>query len=94
MPEVSVFISKQVNFFLAENEWFERHNLIVVQIKVHISSGGETVRTYAVLPTETERYKRGDLGPRGYKNVSLSEEDQAKYLAQAHAAIEVEIPNA
>ena len=91
MPEVSVYIRKEVQFMLAEDEWFERHNLIVVQVEASIfGSGRETVRTFAVLPTEIEKYKRGNLGPRGYKSVALTEDEQAQYLAQAHAAIEEE----
>jgi hypothetical protein len=91
VPEVYVYIKKEVQFMLAENEWFERHNLIVVQVEASIfGSGRESVRTFAVLPTETEKYKRGDIGPRGYKNVALTEAEQAEYLAQAHAAIEAQ----
>jgi hypothetical protein len=91
MPEIYVYIKKEVQFILAENEWFERYGLIVVQVEVTVyGSGRESVRTFAVLPTETEKYKRGDIGRTGYKNVSLTEVEQAQYLAQAHAAIENE----
>ena len=92
MSKVSVFISQEAHFMLDEDEWFERHNLIVVQVIVTIypGSGKEGVTAIAVLPTETEKYKRGDIGKRGYKNVALTEDEQAQYLAQARTAIDNE----
>jgi hypothetical protein len=93
MPEVTVFISQEVQFFLPQDEWIECSGRIVVQVHVTISPQFDrsSITTWAILPTETEKYKRGDIGPRGYKNVSLPEDVQAQYIAQAHAAIKAEL---
>lgn len=86
--QIDVYINKEAHFILDEDEWFGQANLTVVQIEVTFSKYKEDIKALAVIPTEIEKYKRGNLGPRGYHRVALSEKDEKKYLAQARVAIE------
>lgn len=70
---------------LNDDEFFPDGDRTVVQVRVMITPTRETAIANSVA--DTVAYRKGDLGPRGYRNAQLPEGQSARYIGLARTAI-------